>query len=401
MTKTWKKITAFLFMFVMATVFFTPVHARAEEDRVAVYVQIPQEWNDPCVWAWDEDGNNAFDAWPGGGTEVDAGNEGWYYIWVPSWANHVIVNANEGSVQTGELVLDGSNVWITVEDAENASVSYEALTQGDIPEYVETFTIHACVPDSWESPCLWAWSAPDGTNAYDAWPGKALKQGDDGWYTGNVPVWVNSVIVNANEGSVQTEDISIDPAEMWITVEEDGSYDFSYDDPDAVSAPDISVNVKAPADWSEPCLWAWSAPDGTNVFAAWPGEPFTEGEDGWLTLSVPGWINSVIVNGNEGSVQTTDISVETGKDIWLTVSGAEEYAVSYEKPVDTAGDGDVMEAETEGHAEADAGQSETGQPAEVTTAQSGMSAGVIAAITVICVVVLALAVFLVTKKKKG
>lgn len=401
MTKTWKKITAFLFMIVMATVFFTPVCARAEEDRVAVYVQIPQEWNDPCVWAWDEDGNNAFAAWPGGGTEVDAGNEGWYYIWVPSWANHVIVNANEGNVQTGELVLDGGNVWITVEDAENAAVSYEALTQGDIPEYVETFTIHAGVPDSWESPCLWAWSAPDGTNAYDAWPGKALKQGDDGWYTGNVPVWVNSVIVNANEGSVQTEDISIDPAEMWITVEEDGSYDFSYDDPDAVSAPDISVNVKAPADWSEPCLWAWSAPDGTNVFAAWPGEPFTEGEDGWLTLSVPGWINSVIVNGNEGSVQTTDISVETGKDIWLTVSGAEEYAVSYEKPADTAGDGDVMEAETEGHAEADAGQSETGQPAEVTTAQSGMSAGVIAAITVICVVVLALAVFLVTKKKKG
>lgn len=402
MAKSWKKAAAFLFMTAVALVLFTPVKVRAEEERVAVYVQVPGDWSDPCVWAWDEDGNNAFDAWPGGGTEVDAGNEGWNYIWVPSWANHVIVNANEGSVQTGELVLDGGNVWITVEDAENAAVSYEALTQGDISEYVETFAIHASVPDSWEGPCLWAWSAPDGTNAYDAWPGKALKQGGDGWYTGKAPVWVNSVIVNANEGGVQTEDISIDPAEMWITVEEDGSCDFSYDDPNAVSAPDISVHVKAPADWSEPCLWAWSAPDGTNVFAAWPGEPFTEGEDGWLTLSVPGWINSVIVNGNEGSVQTTDISVETGKDIWLTVDGAEEYEVSYEKPAGAAEDNDAAQARTEDNAEADAGQSETGQPTEAAdTAQSGMSAGVIAVIVVICVVVLALAVFLVTKKKKG
>ena len=42
-------------------------------------------------------------------------------------------------------------------------------------------------------------------------------------------------------------------------------------------------------------------------------------------------MNSIIVNGNEGSVQTTDISVETGKDIWLTINGPEDYTVSYEE----------------------------------------------------------------------
>ena len=42
-------------------------------------------------------------------------------------------------------------------------------------------------------------------------------------------------------------------------------------------------------------------------------------------------MNSVIVNGNEGSVQTTDISVETGKEIWLVVKGPEDYTVSYEE----------------------------------------------------------------------
>lgn len=405
MVKALKKITQMICMFTMAFVLFCPMTANAEEERMAVYVQVPEDWSGPCVWAWDEDGNNAFEAWPGGEAEADTGNEGWYYIWIPSWANHVIVNANEGEVQTGELVLEGGNAWITVEDPENADVSYEALTEGDIPEYVERFEIHASVPDSWEAPCLWAWSAPDGTNVFEAWPGDALKPGEDGWYTGKVPTWVNSVIINANEGSVQTEDISIDPAELWVTVEEDGNYEFSYDDPDAVSAPDINVNVLAPADWEVPCLWAWSAPDGTNVFASWPGEPFTEGEDGWLTLAVPGWINSVIINGNEGSVQTTDISVETGKDIWLVVTGPEEYELSYEKPDGvTADTGEETEMTEVSDEEGGTVQPDAGQESDSTTVQSeqsGVSTGGIVLIVVVCIIIAASAVYFVTKKKKS
>ena len=101
-------------------------------------------------------------------------------------------------------------------------------------------------------------------------------------------------------------------------------------------AEDITVRVKAPADWTGPCLWAWSAPDGTNAFTSWPGEPLEDTGDGWLTLTVPGWVNSLIVNGNEGSVQTGDLSVEPGKDVWVVVTDAENAAVSYEKPADAA-----------------------------------------------------------------
>ncbi|MCM1086883.1 MAG: starch-binding protein [Muribaculaceae bacterium] len=405
MVKSWKKITAYLFMVAAAFALFLPMSVNAEEERTAIYVQVPEDWENPCVWAWDEDGNNAFDAWPGGETEADAGNEGWYYIWIPSWANHVIVNANEGNVQTNELILDGGNAWISVEDAENAEVSYEALTKGDIPEYVEKFVIHASVPESWEEPCLWAWSAPDGTNAFEAWPGEVLKPDEDNWYTGKAPVWVNSIIINAKEGSVQTEDIAIDPAEMWITVLEDGSFDFSYDDPNAVSAPDITVNVMAPADWEAPCLWAWSAPDGTNAFAAWPGEPLAEGENGWLTLSVPGWINSVIVNGNEGSVQTADISVETGKDIWLVVSGAEAYEVFYEEPAgvaDTAAETDDTEDSADAESEEGEAEESTEAPAEADeTEQTGVSTGIVVLIVVVCIIIVALAGYFIMKKRKS
>lgn len=348
MRKSIKRIYALLCMVVMFVMMIPSMAfaAEADETKVAINVKVPDDWQNPCVWAWDEDGNNAFEAWPGEECEATPDNEGWYYVWVPDWANHVIVNANAGEVQTGELVLDGKDAWITVSDADNAEVSYDAQTTGDTPEYTEKFLIHAKVDDSWENPNLWAWSAPDGTNAFEAWPGKAMTAGEDGWYTAKAPTWVNSIIINANNGDVQTEDLSIDPAEIWVTVAEDGTADFSYTDPEKAEIPNVTVHVKAPSDWENPNLWAWSAPDGTNAFASWPGEALEE-NNGWLTKEIPGWVNSIIVNGNDGSVQTSDISIETEKDVWVVVTDAENYEVTYEEPVASATDVAAEETTTE------------------------------------------------------
>lgn len=333
MRKIFKKLSLFLTAVVMMlTVLQISVMAAPAEDMTIVYAQVPQDWESPCIWAWDENGNNAFEAWPGGNMETDANNEGWYYAWIPNWATHVIINGNEGSVQTEEQVLEGKNAWITVASAEEVTISYDQQTNGEIPEYVEKFTVHAKVANSWTEPNLWAWSAPDGTNVFEAWPGEAMTAEEDGWYMMEVPTWVNSLIVNANGGEVQTEDLSVDAAEIWITVKEDGSFDFTYDDPAQKEIDNITVRVMAPTDWETPNLWAWSAPDGTNVFSTWPGEPLEDDENGWLKKEIPGWVNSLIVNGNEGSVQTSDISVETGKDVWLVVKGPEEAEVYYEEP---------------------------------------------------------------------
>lgn len=145
-------------------------------------------------------------------------------------------------------------------------------------------------------------------------------------------MWINSIIVNGNEGAVQTDDVSVEGKELWITVYDDLTYDLVYEDPNK-TAEDITIRVKVPADWAGPCLWAWSAPDGTNAFASWPGESLVQDGD-WYTIQAPGWINSVIVNANESSVQTTDLSVEPGKDIWVVVNGPEDAVVSYEEPSD-------------------------------------------------------------------
>ena len=95
----------------------------------------------------------AFTAWPGEEMEADAANDGWYYIWLPAWANHVIINANEGNVQTEEQILDTNAVWITVSAADTVEISYESKTTGEAPAYVEKFVVHAKVDDSWHH-CL-------------------------------------------------------------------------------------------------------------------------------------------------------------------------------------------------------------------------------------------------------
>ena len=310
--------------------------AMAEEaDMLAVYASVPADWSWPCVWAWNADGENAFAAWPGEMMEPDPANEGWYYIYLPAGMESVIINANDGTVQTDEVRIDRQAAWITVAEDKTAAVSFEPLTTGEAPAYAERYTVFAQVDVSWENPCLWAWSDPDGKNAFPAWPGRAMKPNENGWYSAMVPAWCNCVIVNGNGGSVQTADIKdLDPANLWITVGPDGTYDVTYDDPTAPVAEDITVYARVPEDWTEPCLWAWSHPDGTNAFAAWPGEPLIAGEDGWYAVTVPGWINSVIINGNGGSVQTSDLRVDAGKDLYVTVVSAEDASVAYEKPAE-------------------------------------------------------------------
>lgn len=94
--------------------------------------------------------------------------------------------------------------------------------------------------------------------------------------------------------------------------------------------PDITVHALVPEDWSNPGCWAWKD-GGEDAFAAWPGEAMARGVD-WYTLQVPGWVNSVIINANDGTVQTADLAVEPGVDIWVHVVNADYAFVHYEEP---------------------------------------------------------------------
>ena len=388
-----KAIAILVSVLLMMSVLSLTAFAAEDDEMVPVVVQVPEGLDAPHVCAWTDDGTNAFAAWPG--EEMEPLAEGWYYIYVPGFVQNVIVNANQGTdaaVQNDGIVVEaGKEVWITVAEDATASVSYEAQLRGEIPAYVEKFVVHAYVPLSWKTVNLWAWSAPDGTNVFEAWPGAEMTEGEDGWFTGKVPVWVNSLIVNGNEGSVQTEDISIEAKELWITVYEDLTYELSYEDPNK-AVDNITVHAQMPADWEAPCCWGWSAPDGTNAFSSWPGEALTLDGD-WYTIQVPGWINSVIINGNEGTVQTTDLSVETGKDVWIVVTDPENAAVSYEAPAAEAASVETTPETTE----APTAATEVPAAPEAAGSHTGLIVGIVAAVAVLGG---GAAIILARKKKK-
>lgn len=371
-----KAIAILISVMLLVSMLSLTAFAAEDSEMVPVVVSVPEGWEAPNLWAWADDGTNAFAAWPGEALEPLA--EGWYYTYVPGFVQNVIVNANqgtEGAVQTDTVAVEaGKEVWITIAEDLTATLSYEAQLRGEIPAYVEKFIVHAYVPLSWKTVNMWAWSAPDGTNAFESWPGGSMAEGEDGWFTGKAPTWVNSLIINGNGGTVQTEDISIEGKELWITVYEDLTYDLSYEDPNK-AVPNITVRAQVPDDWADPCCWAWSAPDGTNAFASWPGEALTR-EGDWYAIEVPGWINSVIINGNGGTVQTSDLSVEAGKDVWVVVTDAENAAIYYEEPAAQAPPVETEPLETEAPA-----TEPVPEPAE--KSNTGLIVGILAAVAVL------------------
>lgn len=81
-----------------------------------------------------------------------------------------------------------------------------------------TIKVYAYVPESWDSPCVWAWD-DNQKNAFEAWPGLAMTKGDNGWWYAEIPAWVQNVIINGNNGAAQTADLDMaESADMWIPV---------------------------------------------------------------------------------------------------------------------------------------------------------------------------------------
>lgn len=107
------------------------------------------------------------------------------------------------------------------------------------PETAEHRTVIAYVPDDWGAARIWAWQ-DGGDDVYDAWPGEKMEE-DGGHYTMTIPGWANCVIINGNNGGIQTEDIFIDTWDaVWIVISQDGSYyEVFFEEPTAADLDDM------------------------------------------------------------------------------------------------------------------------------------------------------------------
>lgn len=94
----------------------------------------------------------------------------------------------------------------------------------------ETFTVNAYVGEDWADVGIWAWSDTEG-DLFESWPGEGMETSGNGWYSYEVPTWVDHVIINGYGGQAQTGDISVVPQDLYILVYSDSRASVTYLDP--------------------------------------------------------------------------------------------------------------------------------------------------------------------------
>lgn len=224
-----RSITVWLLALLITAVLVVPVCGAGMDDpeagevqAVPVYVRIYEGWEPVSLWAWTGDGEEAFDNWPG--EPMAPIGDGWYRCFMPTNVESILIYGCDGEYLTVKMDVEpGVPLWVDVEDGWTVEVSYEPQTA----DYVASFTVHVRVPDTWTSVCLWAYEQETGTNAYESQPGPELTASDSGWYTREVPGWVDALTLGTADGALRTEEVMVSAQEVWITVGEDLSVEVS------------------------------------------------------------------------------------------------------------------------------------------------------------------------------
>ena len=182
---------------------------------------------------------------------------------------------------------------------------------------VGTMRINADVPADWDDVRLYYWH-DNGAN--NGWPGTAMTKVDQSGskYYLDIPADVGYVIVNNGNDTQQTNDLRVTPGmESSITVSPRPEGHTYY--PAVVSnvVKSADAHVKAPADWDKVYLYCWR--DNGQQIVDWPGVEMEKGSDGLYSGLISSETSYVIVNNGDNYMQSNDIDVLAGKEVWISL----------------------------------------------------------------------------------
>lgn len=245
-----------------------------------------------------------------------------------NWSDLDLGGAYLGSGVWAPLTWGGSNICFTLEEASNVTIVLDLegyqfmLTIGDqVDEAPEEIQLHISVPAFWGATYAYVW----GPEHLGTWPGTQTETGD----LSVIAAFEGMVISNGNgTQSWDIKDIDLTKEEVWITVNEDGSYTLSYEAPTTEEpVPDarpIKIHVMADH-WNAIYAYTYNPQlDGT-----WPGTLLENGV--FETLNI---FEGLVLNNGEGQ-QTADIKdIDLSKaEVWITVHADNSYTISYEAPI--------------------------------------------------------------------
>lgn len=362
-----KRILAMLC--VIACLFALAVPALAA-NTVTVHAYVPEGWSDVRVWAWDDNDKNPTSAdWPGD-IVMTKGADGWYTVEVPYGYANMLINANNGGVQTDDVKgIDLSKeIWIVCGDrsheyytskpanvnvggGNNNGGNNDGGNAGGAGIDVSALNSMALVGTG--IPGVGEWNPGDaagdmtkvsdgvfskviavtaGTSmqfklaANDIWDGGAnLGAAEEG-----VVVALGKKVDLINDGG--SKDLSLTAAKdcnlkftltiangaasllVEETTEEPSTNPGGGSAGAPVDGPTVTVYAKVPADWKDVRVWCWTDSNGNpSNQGDWPGNfTMTKGDDGWYSVEIPQGYPNLLISGNNGSAQTADITGALG-----------------------------------------------------------------------------------------
>lgn len=125
------------------------------------------------------------------------------------------------------LLLQGCGAVHSTAPTARPQAETDAPTE--IPTEPAELMVVVLVPEDWKDVRIWAWK-DGGADAYKVWPGMVMTPSGDQFYQVNIPAWTDRVVINANDGTVQTPDLSWGPTELLYIHVVSPDYVFVHED---------------------------------------------------------------------------------------------------------------------------------------------------------------------------
>ena len=319
-------------------------------------------WGQAYVYAWDDEGNELYGAWPGSAQAETTQNEygeTQFRCYVPKGATGVILNNGNGE-QT-EDIKDFSYDGYWMDGSKNEQGHYKVTgwnsdgsggsggSDQPTPDYPVKSSFLLTDNFGWGQAYVYAWNEA-GEAITGEWPGSAMAEtvkNDYGetQFKCNVPENAVGVILNNGNGA-QTEDITDftydgywmngtqnDKGHYLVTGwRSDGSGSGSDEpiptpDPDPTARTIIFSNNKG---FSSVNIYYWS---DSEMPVEWPGVPMTSigqnefGEERF-TFELPEGMTNYIIT--DGSSQTVDVPFTGATGVYMTdLNGEGKYEVAF------------------------------------------------------------------------
>ena len=205
--------------------------------------------------------------------------------------------------------------------AHGRPINYDSNIGGYTIVGAGTMTINAVVPTYWTGVKLHYWY--DGGEAPVEWPGTSMEIVKAGEFTLDIPGNVTNIIIsNAADESLRSVDLHVTAGvestiQLSTESDENGNIKAS-----VICSVSSTAYITVPEDWGDVYLYSFDLSGVPHV--GWPGTKVTQkNANGEYVAHIPGDTSKIVVS-NGGHVehwQTTDLDIDSGRDVWIDVLG--------------------------------------------------------------------------------